>query len=202
MENTYLVAGLGNPGREYIQTRHNAGFMAVERCAVRWRAGWSFEGKFEARLARAEVQGRRVILCEPQTYMNVSGAAVGAVTEFFKLPVERVLIVVDDADLKLGEVRLRESGSSGGHHGLDSIEQRLGTRKYARLRVGIGRTESGVRQITGHVLGCFGPEEAGLLDRVLDRVVRQVECWVTAGIMKAMNDFNGAVQAPMPKETK
>ena len=194
MENLYLIVGLGNPGPKYARTRHNAGFRVVERLAKRWRASWGTDQKFKSRLANAEHAGRRVLLCEPETYMNLSGAAVGNLAEYFRVPSERLLVVVDDADLPLGEIRLRPQGSSGGHHGLESIEQRLGTRAYARLRIGIGRTTTAVREITNHVLGRFSAEEAALLKKILDRAGDQVECWLREGIAKAMSQFNGAVK--------
>ena len=189
MENLYLIVGLGNPGSDYSRTRHNAGFLVVERLAERWRANWSYERKFDALLARAELASRRVLLCRPQTYMNASGEAVGAVKEFFRVALSRILLVVDDADLPLGRLRLRPEGSSGGHHGLESVEQHLGTRNYARLRVGIGRVD-GAREITGHVLGRFGSTEALLVDKVLSAAADQAETWLGAGIQKAMNQFN------------
>ena len=192
MENGYLIVGLGNPGSEYARTRHNVGFQVVERLADRWRTAWSLERKFNARLARAERGGRRVFLCEPQTYMNASGEAVGAVADFFQVTPGRLLVVVDDADLPLGHLRLRPGGGSGGHHGLESIEQRLGASDYPRQRVGIGR-QPGAREITGHVLGRFGSTETGLLDKVLASAADQAECWLDAGIQKAMNQFNGVV---------
>ena len=155
MENLHLIVGLGNPGAEYAQTRHNAGFLLVEKLAVRWNAGWTNERKFKARVARAERNGDRVLLCQPQTFMNLSGEAVGALKNFYQLPPQsELLVAVDDADLPLGEIRLRAGGSSGGHHGLESIEQHLGTREFARLRIGIGRVD-GAREITDHVLGRF-----------------------------------------------
>ena len=194
MENLYLIVGLGNPGPKYARTRHNAGFRVVERLAKRWRVSWGTDQKFKSRLANAEHAGRRVLLCEPETYMNRSGAAVGNLAEYFRVPSERLLVVVDDADLPLGEIRLRPQGSSGGHHGLESIEQRLGTRAYARLRIGIGRTTTAVREITNHVLGRFSAEEAALLKKILDRAGDQVECWLREGIAKAMSQFNGAVK--------
>ena len=137
MENLFLIAGLGNPGPEYAATRHNIGFVLVERLAVRWGAAWDSRKKFNARLAKLERDGRKVILCQPQTFMNASGEAVAAVARFYQLPVDRTLIVLDDADLPLGQIRLRPEGSSGGHHGLESVEQQLGTRGYPRLRLGI-----------------------------------------------------------------
>src|ERR1017187_4547017 len=194
MENLYLIVGLGNPGADYARTRHNAGFQVADRLAERWRADWTYEKKFNTRLASAQRNDRRVLLCEPQTYMNSSGAAVGLVVAFYRVPLSGLLVVVDDADLPLGEIRLRPGGSSGGHHGLESIEQHLGTREYARLRVGIGR--SGAREITGYVLGRFNSTEAALVDKVLTVASDQAEAWLEAGIQKAMNQFNGVVNDP------
>jgi PTH1 family peptidyl-tRNA hydrolase len=191
MEPLHLIVGLGNPGAEYKKTRHNAGFLVVEKLAVRWRAGWKNERKFNARLACIDRDGRRVLLCQPQTFMNASGEAVGALTEFYRLPRTRILVVVDDADLPLGSIRLRPGGSSGGHHGLESIEQHLGSREFARLRLGIGRRD-GAREITDYVLGRFDPAEKALVAEVLDRAVGQAECWLVEGVQKAMQ-WNGMV---------
>ena len=195
MEEWHLIVGLGNPGAEYARTRHNAGFMLAELLAERWRAAWRAERKFAARLARAEQAGHRVLLCQPQTFMNASGETVGALMNFYRLPLTRLLVAMDDADLPLGEIRLRPQGSSGGHHGLESIEQHLASRGYARLRIGIGRTE-GPREITGHVLGRLKPAERELMEKVLTRAADQAECWLADGIEKAMNRFNGVVTDP------
>lgn len=192
MDSLYLIVGLGNPGSEYARTRHNAGFLVLGRLAERWRSDWAFEKKFNARLARAERSNRRVLLCEPQTFMNASGESVAAVKDFFRVALARLLVVVDDADLPLGHLRLRPGGSSGGHHGLESVEQHLGSRDYARLRVGIGR-QDGAREITRHVLGRFGSTEAALADKVLTVASDQAETWLEAGIQKAMSQFNGVV---------
>jgi PTH1 family peptidyl-tRNA hydrolase len=193
MENLYLIVGLGNPGTQYQRTRHNVGFIVAETLAERWKARWSLEKRFNARVARAEHEGRRVMLCEPQTFMNASGEAVQAVVGFYDVLPGRVLVVVDDADLPLGSLRLRPEGSPGGHHGLESIEEHLGTREYPRLRVGIGRQE-GAREITGHVLSRFSSTESKLADKVLTVAASQAETWVVAGIQKAMNQFNGVVE--------
>jgi PTH1 family peptidyl-tRNA hydrolase len=195
MDNLHLIVGLGNPGGEYAKTRHNAGFLVSELLAKRWAATWSYEKKFNARLARVERASRQALLCEPQTYMNSSGEAVGAVMAYYQVAPERLLVVVDDADLPLGEIRLRPGGSSGGHHGLESIEQHLAARDYARLRIGIGR-QSGAREITGYVLGRFSSTESGLVDKVLTVAADQVECWLNAGIQKAMSQFNGVIDDP------
>jgi PTH1 family peptidyl-tRNA hydrolase len=199
VENLFLIAGLGNPGAEYAATRHNIGFVLVERLAANWGAAWTAQKKFNARLARLERAGQNVILCQPQTFMNASGEAVGAVARFYQLPPERILVALDDADLTLGQIRLRPEGSSGGHHGLESIEQQLGTRSYPRLRLGIGRTAEDDRDITDYVLGRFTAAEQKVMKEVLDRACQQVETWLSDGIQAAMNKFNGAVAAPPDK---
>lgn len=191
---TYLIAGLGNPGGEYARTRHNAGFLLVDALARAWGIEGRETGRFEAWVGRVTRGGRVVWLARPLTYMNASGESVGALVRYYRVPVSQVLVVVDDADLPLGTVRLRPEGSSGGHHGLESVETHLGTRGYARLRLGIGRREAspGVREITGHVLGRFGEAEAGVFERVLAHAVAQVTCWLDDGIQKAMARFNGS----------
>ncbi len=192
METLHLIVGLGNPGAEYTKTRHNAGFLLVEKLAAKWRCDWGNERKFKARVAKTVQGGRTILLCQPQTFMNLSGETVGAVTEFYQLPADRLLVAVDDADLPFGGIRLRPGGSSGGHHGLESIEQHLGTREFPRLRIGIGR-QDGARQITNHVLGKFEASETGLLEKVLDRASGQIDCWLEAGLQTAMSQFNGVI---------
>ncbi len=192
MEPMHLIVGLGNPGAEYAKTRHNAGFSLVEKLAERWKANWANERKFVSRVAKAQHAGKKVLLCEPQTFMNLSGEAVGGLVKFYQLPIEKILIAVDDADLALGEIRLRPGGGSGGHHGLESTAEHLGSKEYARLRIGIGRKNE-ARQITGHVLGKFSAEENALLEKVLKRAADQLECWLEAGIQKAMSQFNGTI---------
>jgi peptidyl-tRNA hydrolase, PTH1 family len=193
MESAYLIVGLGNPGSEYARTRHNAGFLVVDRLARRWQASWSEGKKFSARLARTDRDGRKLLLCQPLTYMNASGEAVRALVDYYQIPFDQLLVVMDDADLPLGEIRLRPGGSTGGHHGLESIEQHLSTRAYPRLRIGIGRTQTGKREITDHVLSQFHRDEVALAEKALDRAADQVECWLREGIANAMSRFNGAV---------
>jgi len=199
MESVHLIVGLGNPGADYAKTRHNAGFLLVEKLAAKWKTDWSNERKFVARIAKSERSGKRALLCEPQTFMNLSGETVGALINFYQLPLKQVLVAVDDADLPLGEIRLRKSGSSGGHHGLESIEQHLATREFARLRIGIGRKD-GAREITNFVLGKFDLAENAVLEKVLVRASDQVECWLDNGIEKAMNQFNGVVDSTNEKK--
>jgi len=194
MDSGHVIVGLGNPGARYSRTRHNAGFMLVEQLASRWAVGWTDEKKFNARVAPARRNGGLVWLCQPQTFMNLSGETVRAVMDFYQLAPSRLLLVVDDADLPLGTLRLRPDGSSGGHHGLESVEQHLGTRATARLRIGIGRAD-GVREISNYVLGTFDPGEDAFLDKVLTVAANQAECWLDAGIAKAMNQYNGVVSS-------
>lgn len=193
MKNIFLIVGLGNPGADYAKTRHNAGFLLVEKLAAQWKTDWANERKFAARMAKAERYGKRALLCEPQTFMNLSGESVGAVIDFYQLSVSQLIVAVDDADLPFGEIRLRPSGSSGGHHGLESIEQHLGSREFARLRIGIGRKD-GSRQITNYVLGKFDSSESELLEKVLSRAAGQIECWLSDGLPKAMSLFNGKIE--------
>jgi len=195
MEQWHIIAGLGNPGAQYARTRHNVGFMAVEELAKRWKAAWTKESKFSARVSRVDRSGKKVLLAEPQTYMNDSGQAVQPLTSFYRVDRKNLLVVVDDADLPFGTIRMRPEGSSGGHHGLESIEQHLGSNEFARLRIGIGRTDPAVREITGHVLSQFRKDEAELLGKVLTRACDQVECWLAEDTLSAMNRFNGTIKS-------
>jgi PTH1 family peptidyl-tRNA hydrolase len=194
MEQVFLIAGLGNPGRDYARSRHNAGFLLASILAERWKAEWRAEKQFQACVASVRESSRRVLLCQPQTYMNLSGQAVGALTRYYQIPQDQLLVVLDDADLPLGELRLRPQGGSGGHHGLASVIEHLGTDLLPRLRLGIGRPETDVREITRHVLDSFLAEERVVVDRMLNRAADQVECWLQEGIAQAMNKFNGMVQ--------
>jgi PTH1 family peptidyl-tRNA hydrolase len=199
MEHARLIVGLGNPGRDYARTRHNAGFLLVERLAERWQAAWRTDASLQVRTAEADREGRRCWLAQPLTYMNCSGVAVAALLRYYRLSPEQLLVAVDDADLPLGELRLRPQGGSGGHHGLESVAESVGTQTYPRLRLGIGRRPEIGREITGHVLGRFNRDEAAHFDRVLEQAVDAVTCWLSAGISTAMNRFNGAVVAPATK---
>ena len=186
--------GLGNPGQEYLCTRHNAGFMLADELAGRWGGRWQSERKFFSELAEVTVGIRRGWLCKPQTYMNDSGDAVGAVCRFHKVAAENMLVVVDDADLPLGALRMKASGGTGGHHGLESIDQVVGDGRYPRLRLGIARPQQRGRDIAGHVLGRFAQGEREVFDKVLGRASEQAECWLREGIAQAMNRYNGSAE--------
>lgn len=198
MDDLAIIVGLGNPGNEYLKTRHNAGFLVVDQLAVRLAADWSMEKRFEALVARGQAGERKVLLVKPQTYMNASGDAVAAIVRYFQVALSDLLVVVDDADLKTGTLRLRPGGGSGGHHGLESIATRLGGRQdFARLRVGIGRTDANQREITGHVLGKFDDDEWRRMERVFGRATEQLSAWLQSGLEKAMNQYNGVVEDPI-----
>jgi PTH1 family peptidyl-tRNA hydrolase len=179
-----LIVGLGNPGREYTETRHNVGFMIVDRLTAKNRAEWRSERRWHADVARAGESW----VCKPLTYMNLSGQAVAQVASFYKIPADSVLIVLDDFALPLGKLRLRSNGSAGGHNGLQSVIDHLGTQAVPRLRVGIGAAQP--QEAVNHVLGRFRPEEQESLAQMLDRAVAAVECAQAQGIAVAMNTFN------------
>lgn len=194
MDTPVLVVGLGNPGAEYRETRHNAGAMLAERLAEKLRAPWRNEKKFFSELAIGRLGNCKVVVCKPQTYMNLSGEAVGAVSRFYRIPPDKVMIVADDADLPLGTIRMKPSGGSGGHNGIASVATHLGTQDFPRVKIGIARPEQKVRDIAGHVLGTFSPDERQLLEKALLRAETQLECWLNESLQKAMSLYNGAAE--------
>ena len=185
---TKIVVGLGNPGRQYAQTRHNFGFFVVDELANRTNAPMSRK-RMKAEISEARYQDDRLILVMPQTYMNASGTAVREVMRWYKVDPEDVLIVVDDLDLRSGQIRLRARGSAGGHNGLKSIFQEIGTQEIPRLRVGIGRSGN---HAVGHVLSKFSPEEQETLPDLISAAADAVETWLREGSLEAMNLINGA----------
>lgn len=190
---TYLIAGLGNPGREYRNNRHNIGFMLVDRLADRLGVSFSrMESK--ALVTKSEYQGRRIVLAKPQTYMNLSGQAVGALAHFYKVPLENILVVYDDVDLPQETLRMRPGGGSAGHKGMKSIIERLGSQEFPRLRLGVGRPP-GHKEAADYVLQDFSKAEAEMLPQILDRAVDAVLVYLTEGLNAAMTQFNGAVES-------
>ena len=179
-----LLVGLGNPGREYAGTRHNVGFMIADRLAAKGRAEFRTERGWKAAVAKTG----DLLLCKPQTYMNLSGESVRAVSDFYKIAPAEVLVVLDDTALPLGRLRLRPDGSAGGHNGLQSVIEHLGTPAVPRLRVGIGAAEPG--GAVEHVLGRFSLEEQPVLGQSLDRAEAAIACALERGLQAAMNAFN------------
>ncbi len=184
-----LIAGLGNPGPQYAESRHNMGFRVVDLLAQRWAVDVSgYDRRFEGQLGRGQVGAEPVILLKPATYMNLSGRSVAAVWRFYKLGLADLLIVLDDLDLPPGEVRMRAEGSSGGQKGLADVIRCVGSEQFARLRIGIGKVHRAAT--VNHVLGRMTPEERSLVDEALVRGADAGECWVREGPAAAMNKFN------------
>ena len=183
-----LIVGLGNPGPEYEQTRHNAGFMVVRRFADRF-GPVSFGSKFQSQVGEVRLAEQRCMLLLPMTYMNRSGQAVRAVVDYFDVdPLVDLLVVVDDVALPVGRIRVRAQGGSGGHNGLRDVESVLGSKRFARLRIGID--PPGRATQTAHVLGRFSRDEVQTLDPALDTACDAIACWVEHGIDQAMNRYN------------
>ena len=191
-----LIVGLGNPGREYRETRHNVGFMVVDEIARRYALSWA---QAPAQVPDAFIAKRYgtepVLLAKPLTYMNLSGEAVAALMRYFDVPPADVLIVVDEADLPFGRLRARARGSAGGHNGLKSIIERLGTTDFSRLRLGVGRGD-GRRDLADHVLARFERSEQAELESLITRAADAAEMFAAEGISKVMNAFNPGATAP------
>jgi peptidyl-tRNA hydrolase, PTH1 family len=184
----YLIVGLGNPGRQYQENRHNVGFMLLDRLASHLEVSFSrLESK--ALVTKTDYQEYRLVLAKPQTYMNLSGQAVAGLQRFYKVPLERLLIVYDDVDLPFGAIRIRPTGGSAGQKGMVSIIERIGNQDFPRLRIGIGRPP-GRMDAAAYVLKDFSRQEAEELAYILDRGVEAVLTFVTQGITQAMNRFN------------
>lgn len=196
-EKTYLIAGLGNIGAEYSSTRHNVGFMILDAWVQ--ASGIVFSTERYGDVARLRDKGRELWLLKPSTYMNLSGNAVRYWQSRLDIPLENVMVICDDLNLPFGTVRMRKSGSDGGHNGLKNIEEALGTRDFARTRVGVGHDFAQGGQI-GFVLGSFSPEQAEALPQIEKKVIGGMRTWVLAGPEKAMSELNS--KANQPKEAK
>jgi PTH1 family peptidyl-tRNA hydrolase len=189
-----LLVGLGNPGREYRLNRHNAGFLLLDRLVERHRLLGCTKRQGKALITTGQIGETPVVLAKPQTYMNLSGEAVSSLVRFYQIPLERLLVVLDDIDLPFGTLRLRAEGGSAGQGGLRSIIQQLGTEAFPRLRLGIGRPP-GVKAAANYVLRDFRGEDLEVLDVILTTAAEAVECYLREGIITAMNRFNSATAA-------
>lgn len=189
MTETYLIIGLGNPGREYRQNRHNIGFMLIDRLAVRLNARMT-RLQSKALVASTRYGDAKIILAKPQTFMNLSGQAVQGLTRFYKLPLENLIVAHDDLDLPFGTIRLRPGGGAGGQKGIKSTIQRLGTNDFPRLRLGIGRPP-GRMDPAAYVLQDFAKKDEQILSETLDRAADAIFAFINEGLDTAMNQFNG-----------
>ncbi len=195
----YIIAGLGNPGREYVNTRHNAGYDVIDALADKYNIS-VLELKHKALVGKGCIGGRKVVLVKPVTYMNLSGESLRAAADYYKVDVERELLVVsDDISLPPGQLRVRKRGSAGGHNGLKNIIKMLGTEDFQRIRMGVGEKPKGY-DLVDWVLGHFNKEERTAMDDAVLRAVRAVEMILADGADAAMNEFNRKVQPEGKKQ--
>lgn len=196
-----LIAGLGNPGPRYAQSRHNIGFLVVDELARRWSADLTrYDRHFEGLVGEAQASGQRVLLLKPTTFMNLSGRSVAAAWRYYKLGASDVLVMYDDLDLAVGQLRLRALGSAGGHKGMGDVIRHFGTDEISRLRIGIGRVHPSAA--TEYVLSRFEPDERPVIQAALARAADAVECWLRSGIEAAMNGFNRRRNEESPGELR
>ena len=185
----WLLVCLGNPGKEYANTRHNIGFMAAD--ALEKRTGVKFNKlKYRALTGEVTLGGQRVLVVKPQTYMNLSGEAVKLAGGFYKIPPERILVLYDDVSLPLGKLRIRASGSAGGHNGIKNIIAHLGTDAFPRIKVGVGAPEGADRDLVDWVIGNFTQSQRKVVDEAIDKALDAAECVIAHGISEAQNRFN------------
>lgn len=183
----FLIVGLGNPGREYENTRHNIGFAAIDVIAEKYNIDIN-RTKFKGEYGEGFINGNKVILLKPYTFMNLSGESVREAIDFYKLTEEEVLIIYDDISLEVGRLRIREKGSAGGHNGIKSIINHMGTDVFTRIKIGVGAPKG---DLVNHVLGKFSKEEVNILKQTLDVVAKATEDIIANGAKDAMNKFNG-----------
>ena len=183
----WLIAGLGNPGKQYESTRHNMGWLALDSLMEMENFKLS-KLRFKAWTGILEKNGNKILVMKPQTYMNLSGEAVGEAARFYKIPADHVIVISDDISLPLGKLRVRGSGSAGGHNGLKNIIAHLGTDAFPRVKVGVGAPE---HDIVDWVIGPFTANERKVIDDVLDRALSAAECIITDGVSAAQNRYNG-----------
>ncbi|NMA91181.1 MAG: aminoacyl-tRNA hydrolase [Amphibacillus sp.] len=182
------IVGLGNPGRKYQKTRHNVGFMVIDELLN--RHGWSLDKKkFNGHYCLESLYGEKVVLLQPQTYMNLSGDSVKPLLDFYQIEPNQLLVIYDDLDLPIGKVRLRQTGGHGGHNGMRSIIQTLGTKQFNRIRIGIDRPQTGIT-VTDYVLGKFSKTESGLVSDSISIAADACEAWMDKPFLDVMNAYN------------
>lgn len=189
LDKLYVIVGLGNPGNKYENTRHNVGFRAID--AISKKYGIKVDRvKYKAIVGEGEIGGEKVLLVKPQTFMNLSGESVREIVQWYKLPVENIIVIYDDVDIAVGTVRIRPSGSSGTHNGMKSVIYQLQADRFPRIRIGIGKAPDGW-DLADYVLGNFTNEEAADIDEAVTRAANAVETLISAGVEAAMNLYNG-----------
>lgn len=184
----FCIVGLGNPGRQYEETKHNVGFCVIDRLAEKYDIAVD-KFKNKAFMGDGMIQGKRVLLVKPQTYMNLSGESVREIVNFYKIPQERFVVVFDDTSLPCGSVRIREKGSHGGHNGIRNIIAQMGTEEFYRIKVGIGEKPNGW-DLADYVLAKFNPDDLPLMEQGMDKAVQGIEVMLSKGIQVAANRVN------------
>lgn len=187
-EGLILLCGLGNPGKEYENTRHNMGFMAVDTLAQHYKGNWQ-KTKFMALTSQVTIKGRKVLLVKPQTFMNSSGDAISMLQNYYKVPSQNIMVIYDDIDIDLGHIRIRKKGGAGSHNGMKSVKKSLGTEDFPRIRLGIGPQPEYI-DIIDYVLGRLSLAEEEMLKPVWPKVASIVETYLTEGLEIAMTRFN------------
>ena len=196
-----MIAGLGNPGETYANTPHNVGFDVVDLLAQRFEAGWKNSSGFHASVARTTRTGELLLLAKPQTFMNLSGTSVAPLLRYYGGAPSDLTVILDDADLPLGKLRIRTSGGSGGHRGLASVIEALGTEAFPRVRLGVGREERG--GLVGHVLGKFDEDRMALVRAMIAAAADAAQCLTANGLNEAMNRYNGwSAEEAQPEDRK
>lgn len=187
---TRLIVGLGNPGKQYANTRHNAGWLVLDELAKRSCASGT-RNRLQSEILEERYRGYRLVMAKPQTFMNESGRSVAQLLNWYKVKPTEMLVIVDDLDIPLGRLRLRADGSAGGHNGMKSIIRDIGTDAFPRLRVGIGRPNHPSAQAIGHVLGSFSTDEKQQAEQVFTAAADAAEMWLSDGLITTMNTING-----------
>jgi len=185
-----MIIGLGNPGKKYEKTRHNIGFLVIDELAKQYGVELN-QTKFHALYAIAHTPNGKVLLVKPYMYMNLSGEAVAPLMKYFDIQVEDIVVIYDDLDLGTGKLRLRQRGSAGGHNGIKSLIQHLGTQNFNRIRIGISRPPAGMK-VPDYVLANFSDEEQPEMLRAIDKSAEACKTWMDKPFLEVMNDYNGA----------
>ncbi len=201
MSQRFLIVGLGNPGREYDNTRHNIGFRCVDALAEAHGLAYERKKKSKSKIATGTMAGKSVLLAKPQTFMNLSGSAVQGLATFYKIPPSQIMVILDDLDIAPGTLRIRPKGGTGGHKGLTDIVRKLGTQDIPRIRFGIGRPP-GEMDPAAYVLRRFDASEEAIITEAINRTIKAVETWLTDGIDTAMNRYNGTASDVASRFTK
>lgn len=192
-----MIAGLGNPGREYEKTPHNVGFVAVDSICRTLNGDWRIEPRFQADVAKLSCNGEPLLLVKPMTYMNASGETIGRIMHYYRMEPSQVVIISDDINLPPGRIRVRAEGGAGGHNGLSSIINRIGTQAFTRIRVGVGQNKRASGSLVGHVLGRIAPEDDDAVSTAIETAADAALCAIRESTETAMNRYN----APPPGDT-